>query len=191
MANSMRYVLRIAQGRSGQPNAVILGRRTRRSRCESGSCASSKRRNDSKVHMALNTVRHLIDLAVTPVYEQECTQIQALCQAVQQVIGQTMELARADEGDTGRQARGDAKAEGIGLRAVKLPKAKGGSVLLPKRWVMGRSFGWLVRFRRLSRDFEHMPHMLAALHFVIFAPSCCPRLSWFWLQVHDLLYSSP
>ena len=74
----------------------------------------------------------------------------------------------ADESYTGQQPRDDAKAEGFDLRVVKLPEAKKGFVLLPRRWVVERSFGWLARFRQLSRDFERTSHVLAALHFVIF-----------------------
>ena len=51
---------------------------------------------------------------------------------------------------------------------VKLPEAKKGFVLLPRRWVVERSFGWLARFRRLSRDYERLPEVLAGLHFVVF-----------------------
>jgi len=50
-----------------------------------------------------------------------------------------------------------------------LPQAKKGFVLLPRRWVVERSFGWLNRFRRLARDYERLPQTLAGLHFVVFA----------------------
>ncbi|GAB7541169.1 hypothetical protein CS8_008320 [Cupriavidus sp. 8B] len=52
---------------------------------------------------------------------------------------------------------------------IKLPEAKKGFVLLPRRRVVERSFGWLNRFHRLARDYEHLPGTLACLHFVIFA----------------------
>ena len=60
---------------------------------------------------------------------------------------------------------------------VKLPEAKKGFVLLPRRWVVERSFGWLARFRRLSRDFERMPEVLAGLHFVVFATLMLPKVA--------------
>jgi len=41
-------------------------------------------------------------------------------------------------------------------------------VLLPKRWVVQRSFGWVNCFRRLARDYERLPDTLAELHFVVF-----------------------
>ena len=52
---------------------------------------------------------------------------------------------------------------------VKLPEAKRGFVLLPRRWVVERSFAWAARFRRLARDYERLPETLAGLHFVAFA----------------------
>ncbi|PXW91543.1 DDE family transposase, partial [Sphaerotilus hippei] len=40
-----------------------------------------------------------------------------------------------------------------------------------------RSFGWLSRFRRLSRDFERLPQVLASLHFVVFAILMLPKVA--------------
>ena len=50
-----------------------------------------------------------------------------------------------------------------------LPEAQNGFVLLPRRWVVERSFGWAARFRRLARDDELWPGVLAGLHFLAFA----------------------
>ena len=44
------------------------------------------------------------------------------------------------------------------------------------RWVVERSFGWVARFRRPARDFERMPHVLEALHFVVFAILMLPKV---------------
>jgi len=52
---------------------------------------------------------------------------------------------------------------------VKLPAARRGFVLLPRRWVVERSFAWLTRFRRLVRDYERLPETVAGLHFLAFA----------------------
>jgi transposase len=55
------------------------------------------------------------------------------------------------------------------LEVVKLDEAKKGFVLLPRRWVVERSFGWVSRFRRLARDYERLPETLAGLHYLAFA----------------------
>ncbi len=48
-------------------------------------------------------------------------------------------------------------------------QAKRGFVLLPRRWVVERSFAWTARCRRLARDHERLPETLAGFHFVAFA----------------------
>jgi len=42
------------------------------------------------------------------------------------------------------------------LRVVLRPQNVKGFIALPRRWVVERTFGWLGRFRRLARDYEHM-----------------------------------
>ena len=184
MVQDLRSMIRAALGRQGQPSAAILDGRTLQSSCESGPRAGYdgyKRRKGSKVHMAVDTLGQLLALHVTPADEQERAQVGALCEAVQQATGQSVELACADQGYTGEEPRQAAKVHGIELRVIKLPEAKKGFVLLPKRWVVERSFGWLARFRRLSRDYERLPDVLRGLHFLIFAmlmlPKAIPLLS--------------
>ena len=180
LVSDMRSIIRTGEGRRGQPSAVIFDGTTLQSSCESGPRArydGYKRRKGSKVHMAVDTLGHLLTLTLTPANEHERAQVDALCRQVQQATGETVKMAWADQGYTGEQARGDAAQNGIELRVVKLPEAKKGFVLLPRRWVVERSFGWLARFRRLSRDFERMPAVLAALHFVVFAMLMLPKVA--------------
>jgi len=81
----------------------------------------------------------------------------------------TASTCSALQGYTGEQAAQDAAAEGIQLEVVKLPQAKRGFVLLPRRWVVERSFAWTGRFRRLARDYERLQETLVGLHLVAFA----------------------
>ena len=180
MVSDMRSLIRVAQGRQGQPSAVIFDGRTLQSSCESGQRAGYdgyKRRNGSKVHMAVDTLGHLIALTVTPASEQERAQVNALCEQVQHATGNTVKLGWADQGYTGERAKSDAAGYGIELVVVKLAEAKKGFVLLPRRWVVERSFGWLARFKRLSRDFERLPEVLAGLHFLAFAMLMLPKVA--------------
>ena len=177
MVSDLRSIIRVAQGRQGQPSAVIMDGRTLQSSCESGPRAGYdgyKRRRGSKVHMAVDTLGHLLAVHVTPANEQERAQVRQLCEAVQQATGGTVEMAWVDQGYTGEKARAAADDCGIDLHVVKLPEAKKGFVLLPRRWVVERSFGWLARFRRLTRDYERLPDVLSGLHFIVFAVLMLP-----------------
>lgn len=77
-------------------------------------------------------------MVVTPANEQERVQVAELAEAVQQVTGETVELAYVDQGYTGEDAAEAAQEHGIQLEVVKLPGAKRGFVLLPRRWVVER-----------------------------------------------------
>lgn len=96
---------------------------------------------------------------------------------MQEVTGETVELADVDQGYTGQEPADAAAAHGIRLGVVKLPDANRGFVLLPKRWVVERGFAWASRFRRLARDYERLPKVLAGLHFVAFACLMLHRLN--------------
>ena len=150
----------------------MLDGRTLQSSPESGGRAGYdgyKRKKGSKVHIAVDTLGHLLALVVTPANEQERAQVDALAGQVQEATGQHVEHAFVDQGYTGRKAARAAAAHGIALEVVKLAEAKRGFVLLPRRWVVERSFAWLARFRRLSRDYERLPTTLAGLHWLAFA----------------------
>jgi transposase len=112
---------------------------------------------------------NLLSLLVTPANEQDRAQVGELAQAVQEATGQSVEIAFVDAGYTGDAPAEAAKEHGIRLEVVKLPEAKRGFVLLPRRWVVERSFAWTTRFRRLVRDYERLPATLAGLHLVVFA----------------------
>jgi transposase len=105
---------------------------------------------------------------VTPANAQERAQVADLAAAVQEVTGEQVELAFVDQGYTGEDVAAAAQAHGIQLEVVKLPAAKRGFVLLPRRWVAERSFAWAARFRRLAKDYERLPQTLIGLHFVAF-----------------------
>jgi transposase len=172
IVHDLRILLRDAEGREAHPTAVILDSRTLQSTPESGERAGYdgyKRKKGSKVHMAVDTLGDLLALSVTPADVQDRAQVEELAQAVQEVTGESVEVAFVDQGYTGDEAAEAAARQGIQLVVVKLPEAKRGFVLLPRRWVVERSFAWMSRFRRLVRDYERLPRTLAALHFIAFA----------------------
>jgi transposase len=172
MVHDLRVLLRLAEGRAEQPSAAIFDSRTLQSSPESGQRAAydgAKRRKGSKTHIAVDTLGHLLALHVTPANDQDRAQVGELAQQVQEATGDHVEVAFVDQGYTGDQPAYEAEQQGLRLEVVKLPDAKKGFVLLPRRWVVERSFGWMARFRRLARDYERLPETLAGLHFLAFS----------------------
>jgi transposase len=172
MVIDLRELLRVAQGRQPQPSAAILDSRTLQATPESGTRAGfdpAKCRRGSNVHIAVDTLGHLLALLVTPAHEQDRHQVEALAQQVQEVTGDAVELAFVDQAYTGEQAAEDAASHHMELEVVKLSEARRGFVLLPRRWAVERSQGWAARFRRLARDYEQLAETLKGLHVVAFA----------------------
>jgi len=172
MAHDLRMVLRLAAGKNAAPSAAILDSRTLQSTPESGGRAGfdgAKKRKGSKVHAAVDTLGHLLALKVTAADEQDRAQVGALAQALQAATGENVELAYVDQGYTGEKPAQAAQAHGLRLEVVKHPEAKHGFVLLPRRWVVERTFAWAARFRRLARDYERLADTLAAYHWLALA----------------------
>jgi len=172
IVHDLRAVLRFADGRGPEPTAVILDGRTMQSTPESGKRAGydgAKRRRGSKVHMAVDTLGHLLALHATPADVRERDRVAALAEAVQEATGDSVDLAYVDQGYTGGDAEIAAADEGIDLVVVRLAEAKRGFVLLPRRWVVERSFGWAARFRRLAKDYERLTATLEGMHYVAFS----------------------
>jgi transposase len=181
IAHDLRIILRIFSDKAHQPSAVIFDARTRQSTPESGARAGydgHKKKNGCKVHIAVDTLGNLLALHVTAANEQERAVVGELAEKVQEVTGAKVEVAFVDQGYTGEQAADDAAEHGIDLMVVKHHEAKHGFVLLPRRWVVERTFGWLGRFRRLARDYERLPETLAGWHWVAFIALMLGRLAF-------------
>lgn len=179
IVHDLRVLLRVAAGREAEPTAAILDSRTLQSSVESGERAGydgHKRKRGSKVHVAVDTLGELLALHVTAANVQDRDAVAALAKSVQEATGNHVELAYVDAGYTGDEPARDAEEYGLRLEVVKLPEAKRGFVLLPRRWVVERDFAWTTRFRRLVRDYERLPETVAGLHLVAFVFLMLQRL---------------
>jgi transposase len=171
LTHDLRKLLRMLAAKAAQPSAAILDGRTLQSTPESGARAGYdgyKRKKGSKVPIAVDTLGHLLALKVTPANEQERAQVDDLVAALQEITGGNVKAAFVDQGYTGEEPAAQAVKHGVELIVVKLAQAKRGFVLLPRRWVVERSFAWASRFRRLARDYERLPSSVAGLHWLAF-----------------------
>src|SRR5919199_46314 len=95
MVQDLRMLLRLAAGREAAPTATVMDSRTLQSTPESGERAGydgAKRRKGSKVHMAVDTLGHLLTLHVTAADEQDRSQVGELAAAVQARTGESVEV---------------------------------------------------------------------------------------------------
>lgn len=181
IAHELRLIGRLFAERTPDPSAVIFDARTMQSTPESGGRAGydgHKKKNGSKIHIAVDTLGHLLAVVVTPANEQERDFASALAEEVQDATEGSVKVAFVDQGYTGAHAKADAAEEKVELIVVKHTEAKKGFVLLPRRWVVERTFGWLARFRRLARDYERLSETLTAWHWVAFIALMLGRLNF-------------
>ena len=168
ITHDLRAIVRFLADREPEPTGVILDGRTLQSTPESGTRVGydgATRRRGSKVSMAVDTLGHLLAAHVTAASEQDRSQGATLAAKVPEVTGDAVEGAFVDQGYTGEQAAQDAQDQHRRLEVVKLPEAKKGFVLLPRRWVVERTHSWFHRSRRLLVRWEKKEaNFLAFIH---------------------------
>ncbi len=172
IVHDLRVLIRLGEGKTEQPSAAIFDSRTLQGSVENGDRGrydGHKKRKGTKLHLAVDTLGQFLALVVTPADAQDRELVRELAAAVQEVTGDSVEVAFVDQGYTGQAAEDAAASAGMQLEVVRLPGAKRGFVLLPRRWVVERSFAWLTRFRRLAKDYERLPETVAGLHLVAFS----------------------
>ena len=90
LVGDVQSIAREWAGRKGQPTAICIDSHTLQSTPESGGRAGydgAKRRKGSKVHIAVDTLGHLLALTVTPADQGDRDQVAPLAEKVQQVTG--------------------------------------------------------------------------------------------------------
>lgn len=172
LVHDLRVLIRLGEGKAEQPTAAIIDSRTLQGTVENGDRGGydgHKRKKGTKLHLAVDTLGEFLAMVITPADASDREQVEAVAAAIQEATGDAVQLAYVDQGYTGADAADQAAGWGIRLVVVKHTETKRGFVLLPRRWVVERSFAWLTRFRRLAKDYERLEETVAGLHLVAFA----------------------
>lgn len=162
----LRGMIRLGEGRSWSPSAAVLDSRTLKGTASSEGAAydGAKRVKGRKLHLAVDTLGHLLAAVVSPADVQDRAVVAQLCAEMQAEVAGTVTAAFVDQGYTGGVPAHDAAQHGVELLVVKHAGPRRGFVLLPRRWVVERTFAWMANFRRLNRDYERLAETLRALH---------------------------
>ncbi len=115
-----------------------------------------KRKKGSKVHVAVDTLGHLLALKITPANEQSAPKSPTCwlrCKPPREKKSKSLLSIKVIRERTGRASR----PSGIRLVVVKLQVAKRGFILLPRRWVVERSSGSGIRGQAKNPDRQQWP----------------------------------
>lgn len=115
MTHDLRMILRLAADRAEQPSAAVLDARTLQGSVESGPRSGydgHKKRKGAKVHLAVDTLGHLLAAHVSAANENERAHVEQLLASVQKVTGESVQVAYVDQGYNGEDAAAVAQGQG-------------------------------------------------------------------------------
>lgn len=115
-----------------------------------------------KRHLVVDTQGLILSVSVTAADVQDRDGAKALLPPLKDRCPRLKHLW-ADGSYTGELIEWVKKTLGWTLEIVSKPKDQKGFQVLPRRWVVERTFGWMGRSRRLSKDYEYLPESSEAM----------------------------
>ena len=160
LVDCLRGRLRVACGRTELPTAGSIDSQSVKAADTVGAASrgydAGKKINGRKRHLAVDTLGLVLSVMVTAASVQDRDGAFRLLALLRERFS-TITLVWADGGYAGRLVSWAHTVLALTLTIVKRTDDTTGFVVLPRRWVVERTFGWLMRYRRLVRDYERRP----------------------------------
>jgi transposase len=160
LVDRLRGRIRVLLGRRDVPTAAIIDAQSVKA-AETVAATDSgydggKKIKGQKRHIAVDTLGLLLCVSVTAASVQDRDGALRLLARLREKFS-TVALVWADSGYTGRLVAWAQQVLAIAVTVVRRSDDMSGFVVLPRRWVVERTFGWLMRYRRLVRCYERRP----------------------------------
>jgi transposase len=160
LVDRLRGRVRVAMGRAELPTAGSIDSQSVKAAEWAGAASrgfdGGKKINGRKRHIAVDTLGLVLTVIVTAASVQDRDGAFRLLALLRERFS-TISLVWADGGYAGRLVSWACQVLALTVTIVKRSDDTTGFVVLPRRWVVERTFGWLMRYRRLVRDYERRP----------------------------------
>ena len=160
----LREHVRLLAGRKRRPSAGVLDSQSVKSSetCGERGYDAGKKVNGRKRHIVVDTLGLLLMVMVLPANIQDRDGARQLLAKVFRVYG-SVRCLWADGGYAGALVGWVQRVSRCVLEIVRRSDTVRGFTVLPRRWVVERTFAWLGRFRRLNRDYERRADVAEAM----------------------------
>jgi putative transposase len=159
---SLRVKVRVAEGRKPSPTAAILDSQSVKGAEQGGDTVgydAGKKIGGRKRHLLVDTLGMILGVKVTPASVQDREGAVLLLASLYLLFGR-LQVIWADGGYAGALVawvKGLRPFGKLHLDIVRRSDDAKGFQLVKKRWIVERTFRWLYKSRRLSRDYEQRP----------------------------------
>lgn len=156
--DTLRDYVRYTEGRNVAPTAAIVDSQSVKTPDQAGERGydAGKKIKGRKRHVAVDCLGLILAMGITPAATQDRDAAKPLIKTLVKLFGR-LQIIWADGGYLGSLVRWVKALRPYGklrLDIVRRSDAAKGFTVLPKRWIVERTFGWFVKSRRLCRDYE-------------------------------------
>ena len=156
--DTLRDCLRQTEGRRVAPTAAIIDSQSVKVADQAGARGydAGKKVSGRKRHVAVDCLGLILAMMITPAAVQDRVAAKGLIQLLVTMYGR-LQILWADGGYLGTLVQWVKQLRPFGklkLEIVRRGERTKGFKVLPKRWIVERTFGWLYKSRRLGRDYE-------------------------------------
>lgn len=178
--DALRDLVRVRAGRNPLATAAIIDSQTVRGAdtvpTASAGYDAGKKTKGRKRHIATDTLGLLLAVVVTAANIQDRDGAHRLLVALRARFS-TVSHLWVDGGYAGRLVVWARNVLSLTLEVVKHTDKTAGFLVLPRRWVVERTFGWITKHRRCVRDYETLPEHHEAMVYIAMIMTMSRRLA--------------